>query len=68
MKELYKVISLTLVLFATLTLIVNAILQTGLKRYYCLYPADVLVIGHSMSEMGIDRDLLEEELGQSVAK
>ncbi|OQC16082.1 MAG: hypothetical protein BWX73_00922 [Lentisphaerae bacterium ADurb.Bin082] len=68
MKEFCKVIALTLVLFAALNLMVNAILQTGLKRYYCLQPAEVLVIGHSMSEMGIDRDLLEERLGLSVAK
>ena len=40
----------------------------GLKQYYCLWPADILVIGHSMSEMAIDRDLLEKQTGRSVAK
>ena len=40
----------------------------GMKQYYCLWPADILVIGHSMSEMAIDRDLLEKQTGHSVAK
>lgn len=68
MRELLKVITTTLVLFVAMNLIGHFILQTGLRRYYCLYPADVLVIGHSMSEMGIDRDLLEMHLERSVAK
>ena len=42
--------------------------NTGLRNYYCLKPAKILCIGHSMSEMGIDRDLLESTLGVPVAK
>ena len=68
MKRLLSVIATTLALFVVLNLIGDALLKAGLCRYFCLYPADVLVIGHSMSEMGIDRDLLEEHLGRSVAK
>ena len=68
MKRLASVICVTLLLFAMLNLFGMALFQGGLRRYYCLYPADFLVIGHSMSEMGIDRDLLEEGLGRSVAK
>ncbi|MBP1583679.1 MAG: hypothetical protein J6866_06975, partial [Victivallales bacterium] len=43
-------------------------LKEGLRRYYCLTMSEVLVIGHSMSEMGIDRNLLAETLGMTVSK
>ena len=68
MRRLLLVIGTTIALFATINLLLHLFLQTGLRRYYCLYPAEVLVVGHSMSEMGIDRDLLEMHLGHSVAK
>ena len=55
-------------IFAALNVICLKAFNSGLKQYYCLYPADILVIGHSMSEMAIDRDLLEEQTGHSVAK
>ncbi len=45
-----------------------AIFNAGLRQYYCLEPARVLIIGHSMSEMGIDRTRLEEILQVPVAK
>ena len=68
MKRLLFVIATTIAIFIALNLLGNVILKAGLCRYFCLNPADVLVIGHSMSEMGIDRDLLEKHLGRSVAK
>ncbi len=68
MKRIVCVMGCTLLFFLLLNVAISAVFNTGLKRYLCLQPADVLVIGHSMSEMGIDRDLLEEQLGLSVAK
>ncbi len=68
MKRLLDVVVCTFVIFLLLNWVVSAIFNEGLRRYFCLRPADVLVVGHSMSEMGIDRNLLEDNLGMSVAK
>jgi hypothetical protein len=57
-----------LLIFAFINILCLKLFNYGLKQYYCLWPADILVIGHSMSEMAIDRDLLEKQTGQSVAK
>ena len=57
-----------LLVFAIVNILCLKLFNHGLKQYYCLWPADILVIGHSMSEMAIDRDLLEELSGHSVAK
>ena len=57
-----------LLVFAIINILCLKLFNYGLKQYYCLWPADILVIGHSMSEMAIDRDLLEEQTGHSVAK
>ncbi len=54
--------------FTIINLLCLKLFNHGLKQYYCLWPADILVIGHSMSEMAIDRDLLEKQTGHSVAK
>ena len=39
-----------------------------LRVYYCLEPVDILCIGHSMSEMGIDKTLLEKIIHRPVGK
>lgn len=44
------------------------IFNVGLKKYYCLYPAHVLFIGHSMTEMGIDKKMIEDKLNRPIAK
>ena len=46
----------------------SAFFNHCLSVYYCLEPADVLCIGHSMSEMGIDKTQLEKSLNRPVAK
>ena len=55
-------------IFSIINILCLKLFNHGLKQYYCLWPADILIIGHSMSEMAIDRDLLEELSGHSVAK
>lgn len=57
-----------LLLFVVLNVVVGRILNLGLRRYYCLYPAEILSIGYSMSEMGIDKQGLETGLQVPVAK
>lgn len=57
-----------LLVFAIVNILCFNIFNYGLKQYYCLWPADILIIGHSMSEMAIDRDLLQEQIGHTVAK
>ncbi len=57
-----------LLVFVIVNILCLKLFNHGLKQYYCLWPADILVIGHSMSEMAIDRDLLEKQTGHSVAK
>ena len=57
-----------LLLFAFVNILCLKLFNHGLKQYYCLWPADILIIGHSMSEMAIDRELLEKQTGHSVAK
>lgn len=57
-----------LLLFFLINIVVSRILNSGLRRYYCLYPADILCVGYSMSEMGIDKQLLEDGLQVPVAK
>ncbi len=57
-----------LLVFTIVNILCLKLFNHGLKQYYCLWPADILVIGHSMSEMAIDRDLLEELSGRSIAK
>lgn len=42
--------------------------NTGLKEYYCLHPSDILIIGHSMSEMGIDKTVLENQTKIQIGK
>ena len=68
MRRLFTILAGTLILFALANLAVDGLLKAGLRRYYCLAPADTLVIGHSMSEMGIDPLALEKATGLSVAK
>ena len=46
----------------------SAFFNRGLQAYYCLEPVDVLCIGHSMSEMGIDKVRLETTLKRPVGK
>ncbi len=57
-----------LLVFVIVNILCLKLFNHGFKQYYCLWPADLLVIGHSMSEMAIDRDLLEKQTGHSVAK
>ncbi len=57
-----------LLIFVIVNILCLKLFNHGLKQYYCLWPADILIIGHSMSEMAIDRDLLEKQTGHSVAK
>ncbi len=57
-----------LLVFVIVNILCLKLFNYGLKQYYCLKPAEILVIGHSMSEMAIDRDLLEEQSGHTVAK
>ena len=57
-----------LLIFVIVNLLCLKLFNHGLKQYYCLWPADILIIGHSMSEMAIDRDLLEKQTGHSTAK
>ena len=57
-----------MLVFAIINLLCLKLFNYGLKQYYCLWPADILIIGHSMSEMAIDRDLLEKLTGHSIAK
>jgi hypothetical protein len=66
--SLIKKILAGLLVFAILNVLCFKLFNHGLKQYYCLWPADILIIGHSMSEMAIDRDQLEKETGHSVAK
>jgi len=54
--------------FVSGNLFFSSMLNRGLRRYYCLEPAEILCIGHSMTEMGIDKDLLQHETGMHVAK
>ena len=62
-----------LLLFAVLLLgvdyLVDSFLRRGLARYYGLdRPAEVLLIGHSHTKLGIDAVTLERDLGKPVAK
>ncbi|MCR5381426.1 MAG: hypothetical protein K6G44_10630 [Lentisphaeria bacterium] len=57
-----------LLVFAIINILCLKLFNHGLKQYYCLWPADILIIGHSMSEMAIDRDMLEKQTGHTVAK
>ncbi len=64
---------LRLALFALLLFVLDrsvaALLLQGLERYYGLdVPAEVLLIGHSHTMLGVDHQLLGRELGASVAK
>ncbi len=66
--SLFKKCMVGVLVFTIINLLCLKLFNHGLKQYYCLWPADILVIGHSMSEMAIDRDLLEKQTGHSVAK
>jgi len=57
-----------LLLYAAVSWGGSAVFNRGLRAYYCLEPADVLCIGHSMSEMGIDKTVLAKVLRRPVAK
>lgn len=49
--------------------LVGALLKTGLDRYFGLQNgAEVLLVGHSHTMLGIDTELLEQALGVTVAK
>jgi len=66
-KDLYAIL-VCVFLFFSFSLVLDLIFKEGLRRYYCLYTADILCIGHSMTEMGIDKDMLETQTGLRVAK
>ena len=54
--------------FILLDLTTSLILETGLKRFYGLgSDSRILMNGSSMTMSGIDPDLAEMELGQSIA-
>lgn len=55
-------------IFLVCNQLVAGLFNRGLRQYYCLQPAKVLCIGHSMSEMGIEKTRLEENLGVPVSK
>ena len=57
-----------LLLYLSASLGLSAWFNRCLRRYYCLAPVKVLCIGHSMSEMGIDKTLLEQTLRVPVGK
>ena len=57
-----------LLLYAAASCGLAAFFNLGLRTYYCLEQAEILCIGHSMSEMGIDKTLLEKCIGRPVAK
>jgi hypothetical protein len=64
---------LRLVLFLALLLAVDrglaTLLHAGLERYFGLHaPAEVLLIGHSHTMLGVDHELLARELELPVAK
>ena len=48
--------------------VISAFFNHCLRSYYCLKPARILCIGHSMSEMGIDKKILEKMLNVPVSK
>jgi hypothetical protein len=65
--------TMRLVLFTALLVSVDrgvaALLHAGLERYYGLdAPADVLLVGHSHTMLGVDHELLAEITGLRVAK
>jgi hypothetical protein len=49
--------------------LISSVLTTGLERFYGLdHPAEVLVVGHSHTVLGVDHELLAREMGWRVAK
>ena len=67
-RHLAIFVCLVFVVFMAVNWLLAPWFKEGLRRYYCLTPSEVLVIGHSMSEMGIDRNLLAKKLGMTVSK
>ena len=57
-----------LLLYVCGSFVITAFFNRCLRSYYCLQPAKILCIGHSMSEMAIDKMLLEKALNVPVSK
>lgn len=64
---------LKMILFLGIFLLLDrvgaSVMKTGLERYFGLdRPAEVLCVGHSRAALGIDREILEQNLNCQVAK
>lgn len=56
-------------LFISADYLVGETLLAGLEKYFGLAePADTLLIGHSHTVLGINKEMLEDDLGSRVAK
>ncbi len=68
-KKSINIIGMGLVLFFTCDILIGLFLTNGLYKYYGLgTDAEIALVGHSHLMLGIDKTLLQIELGIPVAK
>ena len=71
-KNFYKAIRTIILFFAgffLLDMMIGNFLTTGLERYYGLRTnAEMALVGHSQTMLGLDKNLMEEKLSIKIAK
>lgn len=68
-KNVTKTIAFVFIAFFILDTLIGVVLTHGLEKYYGLNTdAEIALVGHSQLMLGVDKSLLESELGVSVAK
>lgn len=68
-KKTMRVIALVIIVFFAVDGILGFALTKGLKKYYGLgSDSKIALVGHSHLMLGVDKKLLEKELGVPVAK
>ncbi len=64
-----RIILAFILIFLLFDFIIGTFLANGIKKYYGLgSKAELALVGHSHLMLGVDKDLLEDELGLSVSK
>lgn len=64
-----KIIFVALLMFFAIDAAIGIFLTKGLEKYYGLgTSAEIALVGHSHLMLGVDKSLLEQELGVQVAK
>ena len=69
MNNMIKIIGLFIIVFFLFDAVIGFFLTKGLEKYYGLYTnSEIALVGHSHLMLGVNKTMLEKELGGIVSK